>query len=298
MRPTLKNTDLEPASGTVIRGKWHRGRYRIRRSLGSGTSGNVYLADGPMGAVAVKIGYETMAMTSEVNVLQRFSEVQGQVLGPSFIDVDDWSVSGVTYPFYVMEYLQGERLLTFMRRKGEEWLGILAVQLLADLDRLHRAGWVFGDLKPDNLIVGGTPPRVRWLDVGGTTEMGRSVKEYTEFFDRGYWGMGSRKAEPSYDLFAVGMILMNCAYPKRFDKQGAGEEQLRKMLVENERLARYRHVIMMALEGYYVDAPTMRRDMVAALSAPENDRPLRTRKQLRRKQKKDKTKRQDRKSVV
>ena len=67
------------------------------------------------------------------------------------------------------------------------------MQLLNDLDKLHQNGWVFGDLKPENLIVTGPPPKIRCIDVGGTTIKGRAIKEFTEFYDRGYWGLGQEK---------------------------------------------------------------------------------------------------------
>ncbi|HEU5138529.1 MAG TPA: phosphotransferase [Bacillales bacterium] len=285
MNPTLKNQARNVSPGTIIRGKWHHCKYRTVRLLGHGANGNVYLAESSNGRVAVKIGRESMSITSEVNVLKQFSRVQGNVLGPSLIDVDDWVTTDGTHPFYVMEYLRGQPLLSFIREKGEEWIGILTVQLLADLDRLHREGWVFGDLKPDNLLVSGPPPRVRWFDVGGTTLIGRSIKEYTEFFDRGYWGLGSRKAEPSYDLFAVAMIMLNSAYPKRFDRKKEGQRQLREALYESKALARYRRVITSALEGKYADAPSMRQDMVKAMSVPPS-KPKRTSRTQSRKLKK------------
>ncbi|HET7657141.1 MAG TPA: phosphotransferase [Bacillales bacterium] len=266
MNHLLKNQVRNVLPGTVIHGKWHHCRYRIVRPLGQGANGNVYLAESPNGRVAVKIGRESMSITSEVNVLKQFSKVQGNVLGPSLIDVDDWVSSNGTHPFYVMEYLQGQPLLTFIHSKGEEWIGILTVQLLADLDRLHRNGWIFGDLKPENLVVSGPPPRIRWLDVGGTTMIGRSVKEYTEFFDRGYWGMGTRKAETTYDLFAVAMIMINSAYPRRFNKSKEGWRQLRDAVQGSSSLRRYRRVIVEALEGKYPDAPSMRKDLVHAMS--------------------------------
>ena len=56
---------------------------------------------------------------------------------------------------------------------------------------------------------------------------GRAIKEFTEFYDRGYWGLGSRKADPAYDLFAVAMIMINAVYPKRFNKTEGGIVQLR-----------------------------------------------------------------------
>ncbi|HET7628842.1 MAG TPA: phosphotransferase [Bacillales bacterium] len=273
MTYSLKNRAHSLPAGTVIRGKWHHCRYRIIRPLGRGANGDVFLAECVNGRVAVKIGRESLSLMSEVNVLRKFSKVQGNVLGPSLIDVDDWNTGARTFPFYVMEYLKGVPLLSFIQSRPSEWIGILVVQLLADLDRLHRAGWVFGDLKPDNLLVTGPPPRVRWLDVGGTTVIGRSIKEYTEFFDRGYWGLGSRKAEPSYDLFAVAMIMINAAYPKRFNKKKDGYSQLMNAVKSHRSLKPYQRVIAFALQGKYAGAPSMRQDMVKRLHVRETPQP-------------------------
>jgi serine/threonine protein kinase, bacterial len=252
--------------GTKILGKWHKKPYKIVKELGSGATGSVYLAESPVGLVAVKIGLNSMTITSEVNVLKHFSKVQGQILGPSLIDVDDWVTHEGSFPFYVMEYLDGQSLFSFVTGKGSEWIGILMVQLLGDLDRLHQAGWVFGDLKPDNLIVVNHPTRVRWLDVGGTTLLGRSIKEYTEFFDRGYWGLGTRKAEPSYDLFAVAMVMINICYQNRFEKNGEGLKQLKERIRSKPILRQYEAVLINALEGKYNNAQLMKKDIIDCIS--------------------------------
>jgi serine/threonine protein kinase, bacterial len=257
------------AVGDEIRGKWNHLRYRVRRRLGFGATGAVYLADSTGGVVALKIGHDQMSITSEVNVLKRFSKVQGKVLGPSLIDVDDWEMRDGTYPFYVMEYLKGETLFDFMRDKSPEWAGILLVQLLTDLHTLHQAGWVFGDLKPDNLLVTGPPFRIRWIDVGGTTIMGRSIKEYTEFFDRGYWGKGSRKAEPSYDLFSAAMVMINLAHPARFTKKKDAEKQLKDKIAESPMLRLYSVLLEKAVNGKYRSAEEMRNELVLHLNAQE-----------------------------
>jgi serine/threonine-protein kinase len=262
-----KNQVCKLSSGTKILGKWHSHPYQIVRLLGAGATGTVYLADSANGLVALKVGTDSMSITSEVNVLKHFSKVQGQVLGPSLLDVDDLVTPEGTFPFYVMEYLKGTPLIEYMQNRGLEWLGILMIQLLGDLHRLHTAGWVFGDLKPDNVLVVGPPAKIRWLDVGGTTLIGRSIKEYTEFFDRGYWGLGSRKAEPSYDLFAVAMIMMNCAYPNRFDKQGEKQIVYLKQQIDQKSILRpYREVMVNALQGKYETAAAMRQEMVKAVS--------------------------------
>ncbi|WP_198507901.1 protein kinase domain-containing protein [Bacillus sp. FJAT-45037] len=255
------------AIGTRIVGKWHQERYKVVRSLGAGATGKVYLAESVNGFVALKVGVDNMAITSEVNVLKHFSKVQGQTLGPSLLDVDDAVIGGVTLPFYAMEYLDGVELLSFLEKKGFVWFGILMIQLLGDLEKLHQAGWAFGDLKPDNLLVVGPPARIRWLDVGGTTLLGRSIKEYTEFYDRGYWGCGTRVAEPSYDLFSVAMIMINCAYPKRFDRKGEKPIlQLKEMVEQKQYLGPYKQIILKALQGKYKEAAEMRKELVQAVS--------------------------------
>ncbi|TSB45032.1 serine/threonine protein kinase [Alkalicoccobacillus porphyridii] len=248
--------------GTILTGKWHQHNYTIIRLLGEGATGVVYLAQTTKGLVAVKVGIDSMAITTEVNVLRQFSKQNSVSLGPELLDVDDILFSGHTYPFYVMEYLSGEPFITFMNGKGPEWLGLLIMQLLGDLERLHHKGWVFGDLKPDNLLVSGPPTRVRWLDVGGTTLLGRSIKEYTEFFDRGYWTLGSRKADPAYDLFSVAMAMINCAYPRRFDKKsGDALKQLRTVIKGHALTKAFEPILVKALTGRYASASEMKYDL-------------------------------------
>jgi serine/threonine protein kinase len=254
-----------------MEGKWHHNRYTILKELGSGANGIVYLAQFHNQKVALKMSDNGMSITSEVNVLKSFAKVQGSSLGPSLIDVDDWVVRNQNISFYVMEYIEGPDLLTFISQKGRGWTEVLILQLLNDLHTLHEKGWVFGDLKPENLIVMGPPPRIRCIDVGGTTIQGRAIKEFTEFYDRGYWGMGTRKAERTYDLFAVGMIMINTEYPKRFNKTTGGINQLRNMLKQKKELLKYEAVILNALQGNYQTAKEMRGDLLQTLSQPSSN---------------------------
>jgi hypothetical protein len=257
MNHSLKNR-CKLAIGTLIIGKWHRNQYTLKKELGFGANGFVYLATYNGKDVALKISDNSMSITSEVNVLKSFAKVQGSTLGPCLLDVDDWVRNGEPVSFYVMEYIHGLNFLDFIRQRGKSWMPIMILQLLSDLDKLHSSGWVFGDLKPENLIVTGPPPKIRCIDVGGTTIQGRSIKEFTEFYDRGYWGLGSRKAEPNYDLFAVGMIIINTAYPDRFNKTVGGIQQLSMMIGEKQELASYKNFILSALQGQFNSAKDMR----------------------------------------
>ncbi|MEK4180889.1 protein kinase family protein [Aeribacillus sp. FSL K6-1121] len=299
MMNTSMNKACKVLPGTIIKGKWHGNTYRILKMLGCGATGSVYLIESSKGYAALKISENSMGITSEVNVLKRLAKVQGSCLGPSLIDVDDWfnTASGKMLPFYVMEYVKGEHFIQFIKNNGAIWIDVLILQLLSNLEELHQSGWVFGDLKPDNLIVTGPPPKIRCIDVGGTTINGRSIKEFTEFFDRGYWELGTRKAEPKYDLFAVGMIIINAVFQKRFSKKGNSKEQLIQIINSHPFLNERKQVLTKALFGSYSSALEMKQDLLhhvsnANLQRKRNvqaqSKPKRTANNRKRKKKKSK----------
>ncbi|UJL46504.1 protein kinase [Virgibacillus sp. NKC19-16] len=261
-----KRQGIELRPGTTLVGKWHKRRYTIKRKLGAGAIGSVYLCDFGGQPAALKISDKGTSLTVEVNVLKALKKVQARRLGPSLLDVDDWvAPNGLTYSFYVMEYLQGKSLSSFLKKQGNEWTGVFMLQLLEDLEKLHQSGWVFGDLKLDNLLVVHSPPKVRWVDVGGTTQIGRAIKEYTEFYDRGYWGMGTRRAEASYDLFAFVMVFLNLYYPNRFERGPQPEKTLFKKLNDAKALAPYHDSLKKALLGKYQSSAEMKREITSSL---------------------------------
>jgi serine/threonine-protein kinase len=267
MNKILKKQVTRIQPGTIIRGKFKKQTYEIKAKLGEGAIGTVYLCQRNGRTFALKISEKQTSMTIEVNVLKAIAQVQGNSLGPVLIEVDDWiSPYGKTYTFYVMEYVKGESISHFIRNNGHQWLGPLMMQLLEKLEALHQAGWVYGDLKTDNLLVASPSPQMRWVDVGGMTQIGRSVKEYTEFYDRGYWGMGSRRAEPSYDLFSFVMIFLEVYYPRRFSRPEQGKEKyLFKKIDKVAELHPYAMILKKAVAGKYPSAAQMKTDLQRAL---------------------------------
>lgn len=266
MNKTLRKYCNNLRPGTYIIGKWHNEHYLIKGKLGAGAVGSVYLCDSNGKEVALKISEQSTSMTIEVNVLKSLNKVQGAPLGPCLLDVDDWEASqGLTYSFYVMEYLQGESMLKFIKNNGTEWMVVFMLQILDKLERLHRSGWIFGDLKLDNLLVLSSPPRVRFVDVGGTTQVGRAVKEYTEFYDRGYWGLGSRKAEPSYDLFALVMVCLHLLNPHQFQKTDRPKQVIFRKIDEARLLVPYKNILKQAVIGKYKTSAQMKQDIISLL---------------------------------
>ena len=107
-----------------------------------------------------------------------------------------------------MRYVRGEALHHFIRRQGTDWTLLVGLRLLQKLAQLHQAGWVFGDLKPQNVLVSDYG-QVELIDYGGVTSIGRSVKQFTEWYDRGFWNGGSRTADGTYDVFAFALLLIH-----------------------------------------------------------------------------------------
>ena len=57
--------------------------------------------------------------------------------------------------------------------------------------------------------------RVELVDYGGMSAVGRSVRQFTEIYDRGFWSAGSRTAEPSYDWFSFAVLWVHALDGKR-----------------------------------------------------------------------------------
>ncbi|HLS66788.1 MAG TPA: protein kinase family protein [Pseudogracilibacillus sp.] len=252
--------------GATIYGKWNKRRYQIVRRIGSGAIGTVFLCRENGKDVAVKMSRHALSLTTEVNVLKSLQQVQDTSLGPFLFDADDWvAPDGTTYSFYAMEYIDGVSIERFVRVNGANWIGVFLMQMLEQLEQFHDAGWVFGDLKNENIIIGGKQPTARFIDVGGTTKIGRSIKEYSDFYDRAYWGLGSREAEPSYDLFALAMIMLAIYYPEKFKRTNATKNVLLTKLYAINELKLYRPCLQKALTGKYRTAKEMKRDLMQTI---------------------------------
>lgn len=274
MNKILKKQVTNLKQNTIIRGKFKGSTYQIKGKLGEGAIGTVYLCQSKQKLYALKMSDKQTSISMEVNVLKALEQVQGTRLGPVLFEVDDWlAPNGKTYAYYVMEYIHGETIPAFIRKNGAIWLGPLLLQLLEKLETLHQAGWVFGDLKIDNLIIAKPSPQMRWVDVGGITQKGRAIKEYTEFYDRGYWGIGSRRADSGYDLFAVAMICLEIFYPKRFSRPAQARERfLFKKINQVNELSPYAYVLKKAIGGKYNSATQMKKELQQSIDTMQKKR--------------------------
>ncbi|WP_168123493.1 serine/threonine protein kinase [Paenibacillus sp. HB172176] len=222
--------ELRP--GSVVTGKWRQGRYRVERLLGEGANGKVYLVQNDREWLAMKIGIDAVDLQSEINVLKAMARQQRQSGGRECFlhDVDDLVVEdGKELSFYTMRYIRGTTLAGYLQEHGLEWFPLVGLNLLNKLAGLHKAGWVFGDLKMENVLVADYG-HVELVDFGGATSIGKSIRQFTEIYDRGYWNSGSRSADPRYDLFSFGVLCIQIHEGKKL-------YQLTKDLIPQNRSA-------------------------------------------------------------
>lgn len=250
-------------------GKWNKKSYQVLRELGRGANGAVYLASQGGVRRAVKVGTEGMDILMEVNVLKSVQQGRDSKVGPLLCDVDDLVINGRPCTFYAMEYLDGEQLDHYIKRAGTDWVPVMVVQLLSRLDALHRHGWIFGDLKPENVIVTQSDKQVRLIDFGGVTKLGNAVRQFTEEYDRAYWNAGDRKAEAAYDLFSAAIVMVRLMANAQEWKSTRSEPRQTLLLCDiirkSDSLYPYRVPLLKAFHGKYGTAREMRADLLAIL---------------------------------
>ncbi len=236
---------------TVICGKWNHQTYRILKLLGQGANGIVYLVERAGLRCAMKIGLDTLALQSEMNGL-RALRLDAEC--PFFIESDDFELAGHTYTFYIMRYIEGESLRTYLQTFGTDWLPVLGLRILRRLQLIHQKGYIFGDLKSENMLVSDFG-RLELIDYGGLTKKGQAIRQFTEKYDRGHWRLGSRVAEESYDIFAFAILCLESLAPNSFEhwyKKNATCRNFSTLLhfIENEpQTLPYRQFFSLALKG-------------------------------------------------
>jgi len=149
------------------------GGYRIVGLIGKGGMGTVYSAVRAMGGddaeeqVALKV---VRARLSSPLTRQRFLEERrmlAAMLHPHIARLLDGGVSEEGEPFFVMEYIHGERLDHYCQKTAHNHIEILKIfqQLLGAVAFAHRNRILHGDLKPSNVLVT-AEGQVKLLDFG------------------------------------------------------------------------------------------------------------------------------------
>jgi len=197
-----------------VTGRWHGRSYTIVRELGRGAIGVVFLVERDCQSYAMKVSSDNLALQSEINALQSLRPFGKQ---PFLLETDDFLLAGQTCIYYIMRFVDGVHFREFLLHRGPDWLPALGINVLERLRGIHEQGYVFGDLKSDNLIVA-TNGRPELIDYGGVTAIGRSLRQFSERYDRAFWQAGSRVADPAYDILSFAIVCIECLAPHSFNR--------------------------------------------------------------------------------
>jgi serine/threonine protein kinase len=149
------------------------GRYPVKRLLGSGAMGSVYLARDEQldREVAIKVVRNAGSPQEQAAYLERFrneARAVGRLRHRSIVAVYDVGEDSAAGPFLVFEYIEGTTLKELLRARGAmsaEQVLALSDQVGAALDVAHREGIIHRDIKPENLLMG-SDGAVRLADFG------------------------------------------------------------------------------------------------------------------------------------
>ena len=203
-----KSNDDFLKPGFILKGKWNGKEYTIKRLLGFGENGIVYLVESAKKQYALKMSKEAIQLSYEIHAIQRLNQTQGLSLGFSVLDIDDFLDQGHLYAFYVMPYQTGVTLEHYLYGRGDEEFKSMFIKIIKKINDFHQEGFIFGDLKPEHILITSKSGQVSFIDFGGVTAIGEGVRQFTELYDRGSWKSGTRKADPHYDLFSIAVLFI------------------------------------------------------------------------------------------
>jgi serine/threonine-protein kinase len=200
------------------------GKYELKRLLGKGAMGQVYLAHDTVldRDVALKVMASQIADDPELK--QRFERearaVARMPLHPNVAAVFDMGTSDGS-PYFAMEFLDGQDLQKAMRQPPpmslERKVAII-VQVLAGLAHAHKAGLVHRDIKPANIFIK-ADGSAKITDFGVVRETGHSMTGTGNVMGTADYmspeQVKGERVDGRSDLFAVGCMLFELAAGRR-----------------------------------------------------------------------------------
>jgi len=142
--------------------------------------------------------------------IRQFVAAASDVVHPGLVPVLDASVSAAT-PYLVMPRIAGATMK--QQLDGQPVPLPVALwwvrQVASTVDSLHSAGWVHGDLKPENVIVG-ERGHVSLIDLGFAARVHsvpKSVYRGTPQYSAPEALAGDTASMPSMDVFSLGRML-------------------------------------------------------------------------------------------
>ncbi|SOD82698.1 protein kinase [Streptomyces sp. Ag109_G2-15] len=198
------------------------GPYRLLGVLGEGGMGKVYLGQDGAGAIAaIKVLRPELA--HDANLAQRFVRealAAQAVRSPGVAAVLGAQTEGGR-PWIATEFLAGPTLDQAVDKHGpldETGVRALAASIAQTLADIHAVGFIHRDLKPQNIVLTSTGPRV--IDFGiARPEHGLTLTTTGQIpVTPGYGApeqVLGRRVTPAADVFSLGAVLVYAATGRR-----------------------------------------------------------------------------------
>jgi tetratricopeptide (TPR) repeat protein len=200
------------------------GRYEIQRRLGRGGMGTVYVAHDPVlgRLVAIKVFATDLDLPDAVQRFTREARSAAALNHPNIVTVHDYG-DVESQPFIVMEYVQGETVADYIRRKAPvalteklRWME----ELCSGASYAHHGGVLHRDIKPTNLMIN-RAGQLKILDFGIARMMGTLSPKATALVGTpGYMApeqILGESLDHRADLFSIGVVCYELlAYSEAF----------------------------------------------------------------------------------
>ncbi len=219
----------------------HIGEYRIRRPLGSGGLGEVYLAEKQQHGVehTVAIKFATAGRYSP-HVLNSFMNELNILLNLNHPNIERLFEGGVTddgVPYLVVEYIRGHHLDAHCDAERLNLRARLRLfhRICLAVDAMHRALIIHRDIKPGNIMVNeqGQPKLLDFglakltdsesESVGGTKTLSGDMMTLAYASPEQITGAGMTTATDIYSLGLVLHVLLTGQLPYHFDHHNLAE---------------------------------------------------------------------------
>jgi eukaryotic-like serine/threonine-protein kinase len=200
------------------------GQYRLRRQIGSGGMGEVYLAEHQLlkRPCALKlIRPESVADRKALERFEREVRITATLSHPNTVEIFDYGRAEDGTYYYVMEYLPGLSFGELVERHGPLPAGravYLLRQVCLALREAHTAGLIHRDIKPSNIFAarrGGMDDVAKLLDFGlvrpAATAHAPDLSEEdhilgTPLFMSPEQAMGARELDERSDIYSLGAV--------------------------------------------------------------------------------------------
>jgi len=198
------------------------GRYRLLRELGRGGMGVVWLAERADGevrrAVALKLPFISLHNQTVAERFTRERDILAQLTHPSIARLYDAGISEQGQPYLAIEYVQGEKIVTYCDQRSLSLKGRLQLfmQVLRAVHYAHTNLIVHRDLKPANILVTNDGD-VRLLDFGIAKLLTEGEANETELTKAGGRALTPEYASPEQitgeaittasDVYSLGVLL-------------------------------------------------------------------------------------------